>query len=185
MTKNGVNMNDIDQNKQMARRLAARAIVALRANFQVERITVVDSGEQASGITCNWRNAREPYRDDMKLIRRGFAFVYVGTIIDQEQTEPLSDSISKQLNSDMTSAHEARDAAVQWGLVPDLKDTNPFAHVGYKLASRLIRADGAVIDHLADYLITERTLDEQQLLAWFERHATPPSLEELEQSITY
>ena len=121
----------------------------------------------------------------MKLIQRGFAFVYVGTIVDQKQTEPLSESISKQLNSDMTSAQEAREAAVQWGLVPSLRDTNPFAHVGYKLASRFIRVDGVAIDHLADYLLAERTLDEQQLLAWFERHATPLSLEELEQSITY
>jgi hypothetical protein len=85
----------------------------------------------------------------------------------------------------MTSAQEAREAAVRRGLVPSLKDTNPFAHVGYKLASRLIRADEASIDHLADNLLAEHTLDEQQLLAWFERHATPPSLEELEQSITY
>ena len=178
-------MSDIDQDRQMARHLAARAIVALRANFRVERIAVVDAEERASGITCDWTQAREPYRDDVKLINRGFAFVYVGTIVDQKQTEALSDSISKQLNSDMRSAQEAREAAVQWGLVPNLRDTNPFAHVGYKLASRLIRADGAAIDHLADYLLAERILDEQQLLAWFERHATPLSLDELEQSITY
>ena len=108
-------MNDIDQHKQIARHLAARALVALRANFRVERIVVVDGGEQTSGITCDWTQAREPYRNDMKLIQRGFAFVYVGTIVDQKQTEPLSESISKQLNSDMTSAQEAREAAVQWG----------------------------------------------------------------------
>jgi hypothetical protein len=177
--------DDIDQHKQIARHLAARALVALRANFRVERIAVVDAGEQASGIICDWTQAREPYRNDMKLIQRGFAFVYVGTIVDQKQTEPLSELISKQLNSDMTSAQEAREAAVQWGLVPSLRDTNPFAHVGYKLASRFIRVDGVAIDHLADYLLAERTLDEQQLLVWFERHATPLSLEELEQSITY
>jgi hypothetical protein len=97
-------MSDIDQDKRMARHLAARAIVALRANFRVERIAVVDAEERASGITCDWTQAREPYRDDVKLINRGFAFVYVGTIVDQKQTEALSDSISKQLNSDMRSA---------------------------------------------------------------------------------
>ena len=178
-------MSDIDRNKEIARHLSARAIVALRANFRVERIAVVDADEQASGITCDWRQAREPYRDDAKLIRRGFAFVYVGTIVDRKITEPLPESILKQLNSDMASAQDAREAAVEWGLVPSIKDTNPFAHVGYKLASRLIRADAHAIDHLADYLLAERTLDEQQLLAWFERYATPLSLEELEQSITY
>jgi hypothetical protein len=61
---------------------------------------------------------------------------------------------------------------------------NPFAHVGYKLASRFIRVHGVAIDHLTDYLSAERTLDEQQLLTLFERHATLLSLEELEQSIT-
>ena len=35
-------MNDIDQHKQIARHLAARALVALRANFRVERIAIVD-----------------------------------------------------------------------------------------------------------------------------------------------
>jgi hypothetical protein len=179
-------MNEIDQNKQMARHLAARAIVALRSNFRVERIVVVDAGEEGSGITCDWTQAREPYSNDMKLISRGFAFVYVGTIVDQKQSGPLSDSISKQLNFDMTSAQEAREAAVQWGLVASLRDTDPFAHMGYKLASRLIRADEAAIGHLADYLLAaEGTLNEQQLLAWFELHATPLSLEELEESTTY
>lgn len=178
-------MNDIDQDKQIARHLAARAIVAMRANFRVERIVVGDEDEQTSGITCDWMQAREPYQDDMKLIRRGFAFVYVGTIIDQTQTEPMSDSIAKRMNSDMIGTQEAREAAVQWGLVPSLKDTNPFAHVGYKFASQLVRADDVAIDRLADYLLAERSLDEQQLRVWFERHASPVLLEELEQSITY
>ena len=57
----------------------------------------------------------------MKLIRRSFAFVYLGTIVDQTPTEPLSESISKQLNSDMTSAQEAHEVAVQRGLVRSLK----------------------------------------------------------------
>src|SRR5580698_4102559 len=115
-------MSDIDRNKEIARHLSARAIVALRANFRVERIAVVDADEQASGITCDWRQAREPYQDDMKLIRRGFAFVYVGTIVDRKITEPLPESILKQLNSDMASAQDAREAAVEWGLVPSIKD---------------------------------------------------------------
>jgi hypothetical protein len=49
----------------------------------------------------------------------------------------------------------------------------------------LIRADEAAIDHLADYLLAEGTLDEQQILAWFERHVTTLSLEEEAQSMTY
>jgi hypothetical protein len=174
-----------EPDKQMARHLAARAIVALRARFRVERIAVIDADERASGITCNWKQAREPYGDDTKLVKRGFAFVYVGTIVDQRLSEPLSGPIIKELNSDMSSAQEAREAAVQWGLVPSLMDTNPFAHVGYKLASRLIRADEVIIDHLAEQLLAQKVIEEEQLLAWFERHATPLSLEEIEQSITY
>jgi hypothetical protein len=177
--------SQIEANKQIARHLAARAVVALRAKFRVERLALADLDERSSGITCNWKQAREPYGDDTKLVKRGFAFVYVGTIVDQRSNEPLSDPVVKELNSDMSSAQEAREAAVQWGLVPSLMDTNPFAHVGYKLASRLIRADEDVINRLAEYLLEQRIVEEQQLSDWFERHATPLSLEEMEQSITY
>ena len=52
-------MSDIDQDRQMARHLAARAIVALRANFPVERIVVVDAGERASGTTCDWNKPED------------------------------------------------------------------------------------------------------------------------------
>jgi hypothetical protein len=174
-----------EANKQIARHLAARATVALRARFRVERVAVADAKEQPSGITCNWKQARDQYGDDTKLVKRGFAFVYVGTILDQRLNGPLSDPIIKELNSDMSSAQEVREAAVQWGLVPSLMDTNPFAHVGYKLASRLIRADELVINRLAEYLLEQQIVQEKQLLEWFERHATPLSLEEIEQSITY
>jgi hypothetical protein len=47
------------RSKQAARHLAARAIVALRANFRVERIVVVDAGEQASGTTCDWNKPED------------------------------------------------------------------------------------------------------------------------------
>jgi hypothetical protein len=47
------------RSKQAARHLAARAIVALRANFPVERIVVVDAGERASGTTCDWNKPED------------------------------------------------------------------------------------------------------------------------------
>lgn len=170
---------------QTARHLAARAVVALRARFCVERIGLDGLDTGPSGITCDWRQAREGYGDDEKLVTRGFAFAYVGSIIDQKVTEPLSDSVQKELSADMSVVLEAGETAVQWGLVSNVRDTHPFAHGGYKLASRLIKADETVIDCLATYLLERDTVDEQQLLTWFESNSKPLSLEEMEQSITF
>ena len=85
----------------------------------------------------------------------------------------------------MMSVQEAREAAVEWGLVPSVMDTNPFAHLGYKLASRIIRADASLIDQLAAELHEKKVIDEKDLLAWFKDNASPRSLEEMEQSITF
>jgi hypothetical protein len=170
---------------QTAKHLAARAVIALRSHFHVERVALDDASGITGGITCDWTKAREQYDDDEKLIVRGFAFIYAGSIVDQKTTEPLSDAIQKELKVEMSSVQEVREAAVQWGLVASVMDTNPFAHRGYKLASRFIRADEALVDGLATLLLERDALDGAQLLSWFGHHETPLSLEELEQSITF
>jgi hypothetical protein len=140
---------------QTAKHLAARAVVAMRSQFRVERVAMDEANQVTSGIICDWMQARDLYDDDEKLIRRGFAFVSVGGIVDQKATGPLSDAVQKELKAEMSGAQEAREAAVEWGLVASVMDTNPFAHSGYKLASRLIRADEALIDGLADLLLEQ------------------------------
>ena len=40
-------------------------------------------------------------------------------------------------------------AIVDWGVAEAMTDTNPFAHTGYKLGSRLLRTDKPLIDALA------------------------------------
>jgi hypothetical protein len=180
---NGI--NDSVLNLQTARHLAARAIMALRSGFCVQRLSLNKSDSLASGIVCDWKNERASYTDDVKLIRRGFAFVYIGTIIDQKTAEALSGTLQAELTAYMSSALEAREAAVEWQLVSSVNDTNPFAHVGYKLASRMIRSDGELIEQLAVELVERQALTQSELDAWYETHAQPLSLEELEQSVTF
>jgi hypothetical protein len=119
------------------------------------------------------------------LVRRGFAFVYIGTIIDQNAPEAVSNSLQAEINADMSSAQEAREAAVEWQLVASVNDTNPFAHIGYKLASRLIRSDGELIEQLTVELMERQILTQSELNAWYEAHAQQLSLEEIEQSVTF
>jgi hypothetical protein len=170
---------------QTAKHLAARAIVALRVGFRVEQIALGESEGLASGIKCDWKCAKGSCEDDATLICRGFAFVYVGSLIDQKTAQAISEDIRKELNADMVSVQEAREAAVEWGIVPSVMDTNPFAHLGYKLASRIIRADAALIDKLAAELLEKKVIAEKDLLVWFKDNASPCSLEEMEQSITF
>jgi hypothetical protein len=123
--------------------------------------------------------------NDDTLIRRGFAFVYIGTIIDQGTSQEVSEDLRKELATDMSDAIEARRTAVEWGLVSSVNDANPFAHSGYKLASRLLRADRPLVEELAPVFDAERYMDGSRLALWLGRRAEELSLEELEKLITY
>ena len=134
--------------QQSAKHLAARAVMAYRAGFPVALLSVT-STERPSGIVCDWKGQRGSFHNDEKLLGRAFAFVYIGSIVDQAISDPISDELHKELVSDMSSALDARQTAVDWGVAKAVADTNPFAHTGYKLASRLLRMDLPLIESLS------------------------------------
>jgi len=175
----------IPSQQQSAKHLAARAVLAYRAGFSVARLSVTGSSEDSSGIVCNWRGLRESFHDDVKLLARAFAFIYVGSIVDQAMSDPISDNLSKELLSDMSSALDARQTAVDWGVAKAVADTNPFAHTGYKLASRLLRMDQPLIESLARELTSQGTIEGDALKKWLDGNARPLNLDELETSTTY
>ena len=130
---------NIPSQQQGAKHLAARAVMAYRAGFPVALLSVTSSSEHPSGIVYDWKGQRDSFYNDAKLLGR--AFVYVGSIVDQAISDPISDELRKELVSDMSSALDARQTAVDWDVAKAVTDTNPFAHTGYKLASRLLRTD--------------------------------------------
>jgi hypothetical protein len=102
--------------------------MALRSGFPVQSVSLIKSGNATSGIACDWKSKRPSYNNDARLMRRGFAFIYIGTIIDQTALGAVPDRLQAELNADMSSAQESREAVVKWQLVPTVNDTNPFAH---------------------------------------------------------
>ena len=67
--------------------------------------------------------------------------------MDQAITDPISDELHKELVSDMSSALEARQTAVDWGLAKAVKDTDPYA---YRVQSGLAAsADGSTADRIS------------------------------------
>src|SRR5262252_2321589 len=176
---------NIASQKQSAKHLAARAVVAYRAGFPVALLSVTSSSERPSGIVCDWKGQRDSFHDDEKLLGRAFAFVYIGSIVDQAISDPISDELRKELVSDMSSALEARQTAVDWGVAKAVRDTNPYAHTGYKLASRLLRMDQPLIESLARELTSQGTIEGDALKKWLDRNASPLNFDELETSITY
>ena len=137
---------NIGSQQQSAKHLAARAVMAYRAGFPVALLSVTSTSERPSGIVCDWKGQHDSFHNDAKLLGRAFAFVYVGSIVDQAISDPISDGLRKELVSDMSSALDARQTAVDWGVAKAVTDTNPFAHTGYKLASRLLRTDQPLIE---------------------------------------
>lgn len=176
---------NIASQQQSAKHLAARAVMAYRAGFPVVLLSLSSSGEHSSGIVCDWKGQRDSFHNDAKLLARAFAFVYVGSIVDQAISDPISDELRKELVSDNLSALDARQTAVDWGVAEAVKDTNPFAHTGYKLASRLLRMDQPLIESLARELTFQGTIEGDALRKWLDANASPLDFDELEASITY
>jgi hypothetical protein len=159
--------------------------MAYRAGFPIALLSVTSSSERPSGIVCDWKGQRDALHDDAKLLGRAFAFVYIGSIVDQEISDPISDELHKEIVSDLSSALDARQTAVDWGVVEAVTDTNPFAHIGYKMASRLLRADQSLIDSLALELTSQGTIEGDVLKKWLDANARPLDFNELETNITY
>jgi hypothetical protein len=171
--------------EQSAKHLAARAIMAYRAGFPVALLSVTTSSERPSGIVSDWKGQRDSFHDDEKLLSRAFAFVYIGSIVDQAISDPISDELRRELVSDISSALEARQTAVDWGVAEALKDTNPYAHTGYKLASRLLRTDQPLIESLARELRSQGTIEGDALRKWLDGNASPIDFDGLEAVTTY
>jgi len=83
-------------------------------------------------------------------------------------SDPISDELRKELVSNMSSALEARQTAVDWGVAKAVKNTNPYAHTGYKLASRLLRMDQPLIESLARELTSQGTIEGDALKKWLD-----------------
>jgi hypothetical protein len=171
--------------EQNAKHLAARTVMAYRAGFPIEELSIAKRADSKAGIACDWKGLRADYGDDSKLLRRGFALIYIGTIIDQEAVAPVSEVLRKEVLADQTSALEARKTAVEWGLAQAVTDTDPFAHGGYKLASRLLRNDRSLVESLAQELCIVETMSRENLQSWLDRHANALVLDELERSVTF
>jgi hypothetical protein len=159
--------------------------MAYRAGFPITLLSVTSSSERPSGIVCDWKGQRDSFHNDTKLLGRAFAFVYVGSIMDQAISGSISDELRKELVSDMSSALDARQTAVDWGVAKAVADTNAFAHTGYKLASRLLRRDQPLIESLACELTSHSTIEGDALRKWLEANASQLNFDELETSTTY
>jgi len=176
---------NITSQQQSAKHLAARAVMAYRVGFPVALLSVTTSSGRPSGVVCDWKSQRDLFHNDERLLGRAFAFVYVGSIMDQAVNDPISDQLRKELVSDMSSALDARQTAVDWGVAKAVTDTNPFAHTGYKLASRLLRMDQPLIESLARELTSVGTMEGDALRKWLDANASPLNFEKLETSTTY
>jgi hypothetical protein len=159
--------------------------MAYRAGFPVALLSVPNRSERPSDIVCDWKSQRYSFQNDAKLLGRAFAFVYARSIVDQAISDPISDELRKELVSDMSSALDVRQTAVDWGVAKALTETDPFAHAGYKLASRLLRTDQPLIESLARELTSQSTIEGDALRKWLDANASPLNFDELETSTTY
>ena len=96
--------------QQSAKHLAARAVMAYRAEFPVALLSVTSSREGPSGIVCDWKGQRDSFHNDEKLLGRAFAFVYVGSILPRDfygRINRLIESPARELTSQGTIEGDA------------------------------------------------------------------------------
>src|SRR4051812_34704252 len=106
-------------------------------------------------------------------------------MLKHSASDPISDDLRKELVSDISSVLDARQTAVDWGVVKGVADTNPFAHTGYKLASRFLRIDRPLIESLARELTCQGTIEGDALRKWLDANASALNFDELETRTTY
>ena len=73
----------------------------------------------------------------------------------------------------------------QLGVAKAVADANPFAHTGYKLASRFLRIDRPLIESLARELTCQGTIEGDALRKWLDANASALNFDKLETSTTY
>src|ERR1700743_2576367 len=98
-----------------AKHLAGRAIMAMRAGFPIVSLTVHTGSAAESGIVCDWKQCRAEYSDDVTLIRRAFAFVYIGTILDQADESGIPEELLSEIKADQSQSQDIRETAAQRG----------------------------------------------------------------------
>jgi hypothetical protein len=89
-------------------------------------------------------------------------------MLKHSASDPISGESRKSLVSDTSSALEAWQTAIDWGVAKAVAVANPFAHTGYKLVSRLLRIDQPLIESLAHELTSQGTIesDIQRKVGW-------------------
>ncbi|HET6841625.1 MAG TPA: ATP-binding cassette domain-containing protein [Candidatus Angelobacter sp.] len=151
---------------------AAHAIVALRSRFRVEQIALHASGELYGGVYCNWKDSRRQYANDYELFKRAFALAYAGCIIEMRDGGRDLSQVIKELPKDMEAVKDARQTAVDWGVVLTINDTRQLSIEGFNLAKELVEGNRQLIADLAKKLIEATVMDEQVILSWYQQHTT-------------
>ena len=105
-------------------------------------------------------------------------------MLKHRASDPISDELGKELVSDMSSALDARQTAVDRGVAKAVADSNSFAHTGYKLAS-FLRMEQPLIQSLARELTSRGTIEGDALRKWLDANASPLNFDELETRTTY
>ena len=175
---------NIASQQQSAKHLAARAIIAYRPGFPVSLLSVTSSSEHSSGIVCDWKGQRDSLHNDVKLLARAFAFVYVGSIVDQAISEPISDELRKELVSDMSSALDARTTCGRLG--GSQSSDRHQSLCAYRVQVRLaaLRIDQPLIESLAREFTSQGTIEGDALRKCSDANASPLNFDELETSTT-
>jgi len=94
-------------------------------------------------------------------------------MLKHRASDPISDELRKELVSDMSSALDARQTAVDRVVAEAVADANPFAHTGYKLASRFLRMEQLLIESLAREFTSQGAIEGDPLRKWLDAQCEP------------
>ncbi len=149
---------------------AAHAVVAMRLGLPVRYVSIEqyqsEEGDCLDGRTCCEWEALHDTIDNRTLCTRAFASAYAGAWLDAIVSgTSFTDSLNK-LPSDGRAVKRVQERLMSWEGVT-FPDTKEVSLDGAELARTTVQQEMSSIERFAKMLVTKRSLNEEELKAWF------------------
>lgn len=159
-----------DEDLITAKHEAAHIVVAKHFGLPVRYVSIEeyesDTDTALNGrMYCDWQSLKDS-RDNTTLCTQTFAVAYAGAWLEALVRGWPFPVAYEQLSADQRAAAEIRQCLMQWTGV-ELNATEKESEAGAELARSVVINQMPRIERLADHLVTNRSMEEDEVSDWF------------------
>jgi hypothetical protein len=149
---------------------AAHVVIAQHLGVRVQRVSI-DPADLFPQTICDWEALRGTISDS-SLGEKAFAIAYAGTALEMRVTGKDFEEVFDALPTDCKAVRYARKRLVEWQTVSSVAETKEISSAGFDLACSLVTDEMPRIERLADVLLVEQSLEEDEIREWFINDST-------------